>query len=79
MLYMNHHHMQISIHPQPLFAYLPLRSYGFRFILQGDFEIPATVDKKYLRDNIWNEWLKKEMIQLLPKAYDLFRNLPNII
>jgi hypothetical protein len=63
---------------QPLFAYLPLRSYGFRFILQGDFEIPAT-RQEVLRDNVWNEWLKKEMIKLLPLAYDLFKNLPNLL
>ena len=63
---------------QPLFAYLPLRSYGFRFILQGDFEIPAT-RQEVLRDNIWNEWLKKEMIKLLPLAYELFKDLPNIL
>ncbi|UJR16805.1 hypothetical protein I4U23_003704 [Adineta vaga] len=63
---------------QPLFAYLPLRSYGFRFILQGDFEIPAT-RQEVLRDNIWNDWLKKEMAQLIPVAYDLFKNLPNLL
>ncbi|CAF1258977.1 unnamed protein product [Adineta steineri] len=63
---------------QPLFAYLPLRSYGFRFILQGDLEIPAS-RQEVLRDNIWNEWLKKEMIQLLPTAYDLFKNLPKLL
>ncbi|CAF4530971.1 unnamed protein product, partial [Didymodactylos carnosus] len=36
---------------QPLSAYLPLRSYGFRFILQADFEIPAT-RQEILRDNM---------------------------
>ncbi|CAF3681955.1 unnamed protein product [Rotaria sp. Silwood1] len=35
---------------QPLFAYLPLRSYGFRFILQADFEITAA-RQEILRDN----------------------------
>ncbi|CAF3179029.1 unnamed protein product [Rotaria sp. Silwood2] len=63
---------------QPLFAYLPLRSYGFRFILQGDFEVPAT-RQEILRDNGWNEWLKKEMIQLLPLAYEYFKILPDIL
>ncbi|CAF4848454.1 unnamed protein product [Rotaria sp. Silwood1] len=63
---------------QPLFAYLPLRSYGFRFILQGDFEVPAT-RQEILRDNGWNEWLKKEMIQLLPLAYEYFKMLPDIL
>ena len=67
-----------SLPSQPLFAYLPLRSYGFRFILQGDFEIPAT-RQEVLRDNAWNEWLKKEMVKLLPLAYDLFKNLPNLL
>ncbi|CAF2946901.1 unnamed protein product, partial [Rotaria sp. Silwood2] len=63
---------------QPLFAYLPLRSYGFRFILQGDFEVPAT-RQEVLRDNGWNEWLKKEMIQLIPLAYEYFKTLPDIL
>ena len=63
---------------QPLFAFLPLRSYGFRFILQGDFEIPAT-RQEVLRDNMWNEWLKTEMIQLLPLAYEQFQRLPDLL
>ncbi|CAF1121480.1 unnamed protein product [Rotaria sordida] len=63
---------------QPLFAYLPLRSYGFRFILQADFEIPVT-RQEILHDNIWNEWLKSEMIQLLPLAYTQFQSLPDLL
>ncbi|CAF1431292.1 unnamed protein product, partial [Didymodactylos carnosus] len=63
---------------QPLFAYLPLRSYGFRFILQADFEIPAT-RQEILRDNVWNEWLKTEMIQLVPLAYEQFQHLPELL
>ncbi|CAF1496732.1 unnamed protein product [Didymodactylos carnosus] len=39
---------------QPLFAYLPLRSYGFRIIFQADFEISAT-RQEVIRDNLWNE------------------------
>jgi hypothetical protein len=63
---------------QPLFAYLPLRSFGFRFILQGDFEVPTTRED-VLRDNAWNEWLKKEMVRLLPLVYDIFKTLPDIL
>jgi len=63
---------------QPLFAYLPLRSYGFRFILQADFEIPVT-RQEILHDNIWNEWLKSEMVQLLPSAYEQFQSLPDFL
>jgi hypothetical protein len=63
---------------QPLFAFLPLRSYGFRFILQADFEIPATRQEVF-RDNMWNEWLKTEMIHLLPLAYEQFQRLPDLL
>lgn len=63
---------------QPLFAYLPLRSYGFRFILQADFEIPVT-RQEILHDNIWNDWLRSEMIQLIPLAYTDFQNLPDLL
>jgi hypothetical protein len=63
---------------QPLFAYLPLRSYGFRFILQADFEIPANRQEVH-RDNLWNEWLKTEMTHLLYLAYCQFQNLPDLL
>jgi hypothetical protein len=67
-----------SLPSQPLFAYLPLRPYGFRFILQADFEIPAN-RQEVLRDNMWNEWLKSEMIHLLPLAYEQFQRLPELL
>ena len=60
---------------QHLFAYLPVRQFGFRFILQADFEIPAS-RQDILKGNEWNQWHKDEMIQLLPDAYDYFTNLP---
>ena len=72
---------QASIHlppAQPLFAYLPLCSYGFRFILQADFEIPAS-RQDIRRDNLWNEWLKSEMPQLLYHAYLQFQKLPELL
>jgi hypothetical protein len=63
---------------QPLFAYLPLCTYGFRFILQADFEIPATRQKIH-HDNFWNEWLKSEMTCLLSLAYLQFQRLPDLL
>ncbi|CAM4834054.1 unnamed protein product [Rotaria magnacalcarata] len=63
---------------QNLFAFLPVRSYGFRFILQADFEIPAS-RQDILNGNEWNEWLRDEMSQLLPDAYDSFNKLPTIL
>ncbi|CAM4909922.1 unnamed protein product [Rotaria socialis] len=63
---------------QPLFAYLPLRSYGFRFILQADFEITAA-RQEVIRDNRWNDWLKSEMVQLFSLAYEQFQHLPELL
>ena len=54
-----------------MFAYLPLRSYGFRFIIQGDFEVPSSredVDK----DKSWNQWLREEIPQLFVDALSIF-------
>lgn len=56
---------------QHVFAYLPLRSYGFRFIIQGDFEVPSSredVDK----DKSWNQWLREEIPQLFVDALSIF-------
>lgn len=61
-----------------MFAYLPLCSYGFRFILQADFEIPAS-RQDIRRDNLWNDWLKSEMPQLLYYAYLEFQKLPELL
>jgi hypothetical protein len=63
---------------QPLFAYLPLRPYGFRFILQADFEIPAS-RQEIRHDNLWNDWLKTEMTCLLSLAYLQFQRLPELL
>ena len=63
---------------QPVFAYLPLRSYGFRFILQADFEIPAS--RQDLRhDNLWNEWLRSHMHELIWTSYCTFERLSDLI
>ncbi|CAF4060287.1 unnamed protein product [Rotaria magnacalcarata] len=63
---------------QPVFAYLPLCSYGFRFILQADFEVPAN-RQEILHDNLWNEWLKSEMTCLLSLAYYQFQQLHELL
>lgn len=38
---------------QPVFAFLPLRSYGLKFILQGDFIFPFSREEVY-GDSAWN-------------------------
>ncbi|CAF1159124.1 unnamed protein product, partial [Didymodactylos carnosus] len=69
---------QQSLRIQPVYAYLPLRHYGFRFVLQADFEIPAN-RQEIMRDNIWNDVLKSGMSDLLLMAYEQFEKLPEII
>ena len=44
-------------------AFLPLRSYGFKFILQGDFDVPSSreaVDAS----SPWNCWLSSRVPEL---------------
>ncbi|CAI5729829.1 unnamed protein product [Hyaloperonospora brassicae] len=52
---------------QQVFAYLPLRSYGFRFILQGDFEIPSSREA-ITNGSEWNEWLVSKFPALVRTA-----------
>lgn len=49
---------------QQVFAYLPLRSYGFRFIVQGDFEVPSSREA-IVNGSEWNQWLVSQLPGLL--------------
>jgi hypothetical protein len=46
--------------PQDVHAYLPLRSYGFRFILQGDFVVPSSREAVDAASP-WNLWLRDKV------------------
>ncbi|KAM8729268.1 uncharacterized protein AB9X84_026582 isoform 1-T2 [Acanthopagrus schlegelii] len=60
---------------QPVFAYLPLRSFGFRFIIQGDFDIPSSREDVD-RDSSWNQSLRSEIPRLFLQAMDVFTDHP---
>ncbi|XP_061912312.1 uncharacterized protein wu:fj29h11 [Entelurus aequoreus] len=60
---------------QPVFAYLPLRSFGFRFIVQADFDIPSSREDVD-RDSSWNQWLRSEIPQLFLQAMQVFIDHP---
>ncbi|KAM9837751.1 uncharacterized protein ACBR49_018381 isoform 2-T3 [Aulostomus maculatus] len=60
---------------QPVFAYLPLRSFGFRFIIQADFDIPSSREDVD-RDSSWNQWLRSEIPQLFLQAMQVFMDHP---
>lgn len=52
---------------QPVFAFLPLRTYGLKFILQGDFVLPSSREEVD-GDSPWNQWLLSEFPGLFVKA-----------
>ena len=57
---------------QPVFAYLPLRSYGFKFIIQADFEVPSSredIDK----DSVWNQYILQNIPSVLIIAFYKFK------
>ncbi|TSK14591.1 Sacsin [Bagarius yarrelli] len=68
---------KVKVQPrqQPVFAFLPLRSFGFRFVIQGDFDIPSSREDVD-RDSSWNQWLRSEIPQLFLQAMDVFTTHP---
>ncbi|KAL5988600.1 hypothetical protein ACLOJK_026698 [Asimina triloba] len=44
---------------QPVFAFLPSRTYGLKFILQGDFVLPSSREEVE-GDSAWKQWLLSE-------------------
>jgi hypothetical protein len=59
-----------------VFAYLPLRSFGFKFIIQADFVVPAS-RQDIREDSDWNQWLIKQIPKLFLKSFDLFKQVNN--
>ncbi|XP_062109173.1 protein NO VEIN [Humulus lupulus] len=60
---------------QPVFAFLPLRTYGLKFILQGDFVLPSSREEVD-GNSPWNQWLLSEFPGLFVEAERSFCNLP---
>lgn len=60
---------------QPVFAFLPLRTYGLKFILQGDFVLPSSREEVD-GDSPWNQWLLSEYPSLFVRAQREFCELP---
>ncbi|MGH0153085.1 UNVERIFIED_CONTAM: hypothetical protein FKN15_023719 [Acipenser sinensis] len=68
--------LKLQPEKQPVFAFLPLRSFGFRFIIQGDFDIPSSREDVD-RDSPWNQWLRSEVASLFLHAMDTFTEHPD--
>ncbi|KAJ3337185.1 hypothetical protein HDU93_001473 [Gonapodya sp. JEL0774] len=61
--------------PQPAFAYLPLRTYGFQFIVQGDFAVPSSredIDSDHPR----NVLLRNYIPHLFVEAFERWIGIP---
>ncbi|GBG70287.1 hypothetical protein CBR_g6414 [Chara braunii] len=59
---------------QYAFAYLPLRSYGLRFVIQGDFVVPSSREDVD-RDSAWNQWLRSKVVDVLVRSVDAFKRV----
>lgn len=64
-----------QLDPQPVFAFLPLRTYGLKFILQGDFVLPSSREEVD-GNSSWNQWLLSEFPGLFVSAQKSFCHLP---
>ncbi|GFR44710.1 hypothetical protein Agub_g5710, partial [Astrephomene gubernaculifera] len=60
---------------QPVFAFLPLRSYGLRFVVQGDWVVPSSRESLDA-DSPWNQNLRAQLPGLFLRALDVFKRLP---
>ncbi|KAA8548392.1 hypothetical protein F0562_000076 [Nyssa sinensis] len=52
---------------QPVFSFLPLRKYGLKFIIQGDFVLPSSREEVD-GDSPWNQWLLSQFPDLFVSA-----------
>lgn len=55
-----------------VFAYLPLRSFGFSFIIQADFVVPAS-RQDVTQDSDWNQWIVKQIPLIFVESFQLFK------
>ncbi|BFI30056.1 hypothetical protein AXG93_2528s1220 [Marchantia polymorpha subsp. ruderalis] len=59
---------------QQVFAFLPLRAYGLRFIVQGDFIVPSSREEVDC-DSDWNQWLRTEIPDVFIQSAQSFQKL----
>ena len=58
---------------QEVHAYLPVRGYGFRFVVPADF-IPSSSREAVLADRPWNLWLRDQTAPSFVSAVAAFRH-----
>ena len=62
---------------QKLFAFLPVRSYGFKFIIQADFLLTPSREDIH-KDKKWNEWLRDNIAPIFVAAIESFKADENL-
>lgn len=60
---------------QNLFVFLPVRRYGFKFVIQGDFILPVNREDivKDHSENSWNKFLKDNICTVFLEAIENFK------
>ena len=57
---------------QKVFAFLPTKEFGFKFIIQADFLVPASREDIYQYTD-WNKWLRDNVPNVFLKAIETFK------
>ncbi|MHA1381919.1 MAG: sacsin N-terminal ATP-binding-like domain-containing protein, partial [Candidatus Helarchaeota archaeon] len=57
---------------QYVFAFLPIKKYGFKFVIQADF-ILSINREDIIKDNDWNKWLRDSIIEVYLDAVEEFK------
>jgi len=60
---------------QNLFAFLPVRDYGFRFLIQGDFLLSSNREDVH-KDPAWNKRVRDEVPKAFVSALSVFKTDP---
>ncbi|PHM10162.1 DUF3883 domain-containing protein [Nostoc sp. 'Peltigera malacea cyanobiont' DB3992] len=62
---------------QKVFAFLPTRSYGFKFLIQADFLVPANREDIH-KDIQWNKWIRDNIASTFLLAVEEFKQDRNL-
>lgn len=62
---------------QPVFAFLPVNKFGFKFIIQADFILPITREN-IIKDIAWNKWLRDSIVDVVVDAINEFKGDENL-
>lgn len=57
---------------QDVFAFLPIRKYGFKFVIQADFILPISRED-IIKDKEWNKWLRNSVLFAFLDAVEDFK------